>query len=62
MDPNPDGSSYNRAARSSSKNTTSDYGADSPDRERSYGGPDKWTQALLDKLNNDQPITTKTTE
>lgn len=60
--PNPDGSSYNVGPGTSSKNTTSDYGASSPDQRRSYGGPDAVTQDGLDKLNGGKPITTKTTE
>jgi hypothetical protein len=60
--PNPDGSDYNRGSGSSSKNTTSDYGAAGPDESRIYGGADKWTQGLLDKLNDGEQITTKRTE
>lgn len=59
--PNPDGSSYPKGGGRSSMNTTSDYGATSPDLPRSYGGPDKWTQAALDAFNAGKPITTKTT-
>jgi hypothetical protein len=62
MYPSPDGSSYDRGPGASSKGTTADYGAAGPDEARAYGGPDKWTQGLLDKLNNGQPITTQRTE
>lgn len=60
--PNPDGSSYDRGPGSSSKTTTGDYGASGPDESRIYGGADRWTQGLLDKLNGGEPISTKRTE
>lgn len=61
--PPADGSSYptGRSA-SSSKNTTSAYGAESEDQTRTYGGVDPWTAAMLDELTNGKPITTKTVE
>jgi hypothetical protein len=58
--PPADGSSYptGRGGANSKKNVA-DYGAESEDQDRSYGLPDKWTAAMLDELNNGQPITTK---
>lgn len=58
--PNPDGSSYPTGrGTSNSKRNVADYGAESEDQARSSGLPDKWTAAMLDELNNGQPIVTK---